>query len=78
MRYVYSIATKQLHDRAHAEERCNLDDAKHLQGVDLKTFMALIRDGADCCDWCFGEERHGKWFTSPAQADSVTSSPDSS
>ena len=78
MRYIANDESKVIHDRSGSTENCNRDQLEHGHEINVDEFESLIAEGYHVCRHCFGDDRHGKWLTSPAQADSVTSSPDSS
>jgi hypothetical protein len=71
MRYIANTATRQLHDRHAAEERCNLDDLENGKEIGLAEFKLLLREGFDLCDWCFADNRWGTWTKSPENTSNV-------
>jgi hypothetical protein len=78
MRYIVNEVSKVIHDRGGSTENCNRDDMKGGRDIAVGEFERLmVTGGYDLCRYCFGDDRHGQWVTSPCDADSVTSPTDS-
>lgn len=59
-RYLVNSTSHEIHDGQHHRPECNIkkmmDDPTNVRRVQLNEFKALLLEGFDLCDHCFGDK----------------------